>query len=188
MTLRTILACLALAPLAGCAANSGVAFVPSAKSPVELRAIQTRTVDGDENTVMRSVIATLHDLGYRITKAEPEAGTVSATRLTGLRLAAVVQPRGPGQSAIRANATVLSPGREAQVDDPRFYQQNFFAPLAATMGRDLQTAPEDERLPEAVRPTAEMLPADRRAATGSPAATQPDAAAPSGPAQPTSVQ
>ncbi len=181
-------ACGALALLgAACAApQQADNFIPSTRSAVELRAIQTRVVDGDPDAVLRGVVATLHDLGYRITKAEVEAGTVSATRLTGLRVAAVVRPAGPGQSAVRANATVLAMGREAQVDDPRFYQRNFFEPLGATMNRRVADAPADLALPDAVRPTAELMPADRRRAAASaprPATGTPGAAPAAAPAR-----
>ena len=63
--------------------------------------------------MQRGVAATLHDLGYRITKADAATGTVSGTRSTALRLAVVVQPRGPSESVVRANATIVSLRREA---------------------------------------------------------------------------
>jgi hypothetical protein len=167
---------LAAMMLSACTPTQEVVFVPSTKSAVELRALQTRVVGGDEATVMRGVVATLHDLGYRITKAEPEAGTISATRLTGLRLAAVVRPRGEQEAAVRANATVLAPGREAQVDDARFYQDNFFGPLAATLGRTMAPAPQEEGLPDAVRPTAEVMPGAEQRTQTQPATGGPETA------------
>ena len=159
--------------LGACAVTPTVAFVPSKKSAVELRAMQTRLMPGDDNTVMRGVIATLHDLGYRITRAETDAGTVSGTRMTTLRMAVVVRAGTSGQSIVRANATVLAPGREAQVDDPNFYGNNFFTPLAATTGRHLADAPEGNDVPEAVRPVAEINPAIERKAAAKAAAAPP---------------
>ena len=171
-----IAALLGLLTLGACTPpDQGTAFIPSQKSAVELRMMQSRVVDGNENTVMRDVIATLQDLGYRITKAEPGAGTVSATRLTGLRLAAVVRQQTPGQSVVRANAVVLRPREETQVDDPLFYQQNFFTPLGDMMGRQLRPAAGEDNLPDAVRPVAETLPGQRAkppAATGAAAEPQ----------------
>ena len=68
--MRRIPAALALvALLAGCA-QPQTEFLASKKGAVELRAMQTRLVPGDANTVQRGVAATLHDLGYRITKAD----------------------------------------------------------------------------------------------------------------------
>lgn len=157
--------------LGACAVAPTVAFIPSKKGAVELRAMQTRLMPGDDNTVMRGVIATLHDLGYRITRAE--AGTVSGTRMTSLRMAVVVRAGTRGQSIVRANATVLAPGQEAQVDDPNFYGNNFFTPLAATTGRQLADAPEGNDVPEAVRPVAEINTTIERKAAAKAAAAPP---------------
>ena len=56
--------------LAGCALQPPERqFQASSRSAVELRAMQSRMIDGEANTVLRGVIATLHDLGYRIDKA-----------------------------------------------------------------------------------------------------------------------
>ncbi len=156
--------------LAACAnTNPSVVFEPSKKSAVELRAAQARQIPGDTNSVMRGVIATLHDLGYRINRAAPDSGTVSATRNTALRMAVVVQPRSPELSIVRANATIVALHREAQVDSPEFYQQNFFEPLGAMLHREPVALPEDAAAPEAMHPTAERNTArERAAATGQP--------------------
>jgi hypothetical protein len=143
-------------------------FEPSARSAVELRAMQTRIVEGEENAVLRGVVATLQDLGYRITRAEAGAGTVSATRLTGLRLAVVVRGQADGRSLVRANATVLGLGRERQVDSPEFYLRNFFIPLRDTIGREMLIADAAVAAPEALRPTAEVLPGQRAPAAAGP--------------------
>jgi hypothetical protein len=159
---QSILALALLAPLAACAVTPATQFIPSQKSAVELRSMQSRTVPADADTAMRGVIATLHDLGYRITRVEPEARTVSATRATTLRLAVVVQPRGLTESTVRANATMIAPLREAQVDSPEFYQRNFFEPLGATMNRTFAAIRPDEAAPEAIRPVAEINTARER--------------------------
>lgn len=149
--------------LAGCAANQQqVEFIPSRKSAVELRSMQARSVSADADTTMRAVVATLHDLGYRITRVEPDALTVSATRQTTLRLAVVVQPRGAAESTVRANATIIAPLREAQVDTPEFYQRNFFEPLGATLGRMPTELASEMAAPEAPRPAAELNTARER--------------------------
>ncbi len=144
-----------LVSLAACAVPE-TQFIPSRKSAVELRAMQARIIDVDADTAMRGVIATLHDLGYRITRVEPEARTVSATRQTTLRMAVVVQQRQVDRSTVRANATIVSPLREAQVDAPEFYQRNFFEPLSTVLGRMPVAVPEDGGTPEAIRPVAEV--------------------------------
>jgi hypothetical protein len=112
-------------------------LVLSQKSPVELRAMQSRAFDtADRNKALRTVIATLQDLGYTIDKVESEAATVTGTKLSVLRLTAAVYPRGEKQLIVRSNAQVkLHAGNltENQVDDPIFYQQLFFEPLAKAM-------------------------------------------------------
>lgn len=160
--------------LAGCVTTQPqIEFVPSRKSAVELRSMQVRTVPIDADAAMRGVVATLHDLGYRITKVEPDARTISATRQTTLRLAVVVQPRGSGESTVRANATIIAPLREAQVDSPDFYQRNFFEPLGATLGRTPSLITGDTPVPEAPRPTAEINTAREREAATTRAKTGP---------------
>lgn len=182
---RRLLALAILVPLAGCATAPQSEFIPSTKSAVELRAMQSRTVPADADATMRGVIATLHDLGYRITRVEPEARTVSATRATTLRIAVVVQPRGANESTVRANATIIAPLREAQVDSAEFYRRNFFEPLGATLNRTLAEVRPDEGAPEAVRPVAEVNTARERESAArmraTPVSTSPAATArPSG--------
>jgi hypothetical protein len=151
MTLRRIVL---LAPLllGACAAQQERRFQASDKSAVEMRAMQSRVIEGDAPTVTRGVVATLQDLGYSINKAEPAAGSITATKLQRLRLTAVVRPVSGNQAAVRANAVVLLPQVENQVDDPRFYQQNFFAPLSATLGREAFAASAETPVPDAARP------------------------------------
>ena len=153
----------AVLAIAACA-QPGPQYVPSQKSAVELRSMQTRVVPTDADTAMRDVIETMQDLGYRITRASPDAGTVSGTRASTLRLAAVVQPRGQNQSAVRANASILSPAAEAQVDSPEFYRRNFFEPLGATIGRTPEPIGASDTVPEAPRPVAELNTAAEREA------------------------
>ena len=171
--IRPVLITFAMAlSLGACVAAPQTTFIPSKKSPIELRVMQTRVLPGDDNTTMRDVIATLHGLGYRITRAEADAGTVSGTRFASLRMAVVVRPGAGRQSIVRANATILDVGREAQVDSAEFYQQNFFVPLAVTAGRSFGDLTEGDMVPEAVRPVAEINTADQRKAAANAAATK----------------
>jgi hypothetical protein len=73
------------------------------------------------------------DLGYAIDKVEPAAGTVSATKLAKLRVTATVYPRGETRMIVRTNAIVVLQNQESKVDDPVFYQQLIFEPLAKAM-------------------------------------------------------
>lgn len=136
MRLTTIVAAAAMAlSLAACQRPDQVApDVLSAKPAVELRAMQTRAYDTtDRNKTLRAIVATLQDMGYTLDKVEPLAGTVSATKLSTLRLTATVYPRGASQMTVRANAMVKIEARNTQVDDPQFYQKLFFEPLSKAM-------------------------------------------------------
>ncbi len=108
-----------------------IACAPSTKqvlatneSQLKLRAIQTRYFDTtDKNRMLRTVIATLQDLGFIIDKADGNLGTVSATKLDqyNLRITVTVRERGESQLLVRANAQYnIHP-----VEDPEPYQQFF---------------------------------------------------------------
>ncbi|MFT8243563.1 hypothetical protein [Roseomonas sp. BN140053] len=164
--MRKIAVALLLVGPAACAPQQrDMQLIPSARSAVELRAMQSRTIDGDRSTIYRGTIATLHDLGYRVTRAEPSAGTVSAVKLNRLYMTVVVQPRTPSAMVVRANAAVaMSISTQQQVDVPEFYQQNFFAPLAGTLGTQAfalpagTDAPEQPALPTSASPTPQAAP------------------------------
>jgi hypothetical protein len=149
---------------AGCATQQPT-DVLSTKSPVELRAMQSRAFDtSDQNKMLRTIAATLQDIGYTITKVEPAAGTVSATKLGRLRLTATETAHGDKQIVVRANAMVQMPGlKNTQVDDPTFYQQLFFDPLSkAIFLTALQVddpAPSDGGTPSSTAKPAASTPA-----------------------------
>jgi hypothetical protein len=96
------------------------------ESQVKLRAIQTRAFDTtDKNKMLRTVIATLQDLGFVVDKADDTLGTVSGTKLDryALRMTVSVRPRGETQLIVRANAQY----NIYAVEDPEPYQQFFDA-------------------------------------------------------------
>lgn len=112
--------------LAACQTTSMNQVMETSESQVQLRQMQTRAFDTTNRTkTLRTVIATLQDLGFVIDKADDELGTVSGTKLDGysLRMTVTVRPRGKTQSLVRANATYnITP-----VEDPQPYQQFFVA-------------------------------------------------------------
>lgn len=105
-------------------APSNKQVLATSESQVKLRSIQTRAFDTNEkNKMLRTVIATLQDLGFIIDKADVNLGTVSATKLNqyNLRMTVTVRERGESQLLVRANAQYnISP-----VEDPEPYQQFF---------------------------------------------------------------
>ncbi len=121
----------ALFTLVGCQSNSKDQLLASTESQVKLRSIQTRAFDTiDKKKTLRTVIATMQDLGFVIDRADSELGTVSGTKLDGysLRLTATVRPRGDTQLLVRVNAQY----NIQAVEDPAPYQQ-FFNALEKSM-------------------------------------------------------
>jgi len=116
--------------LAGCTVGNQ-AVLDSDTSVVQLRSFQQRAFDTtDKEKTLRTVIATLQDLGFVVDKADATLGTVSATKLSRyeLRMTVTVRPRGETQLIVRANAQYM----ERAVVDPLPYQ-DFFAALEKSM-------------------------------------------------------
>jgi hypothetical protein len=154
---------------AGCA-HQQPTEVLSTKSPVELRAMQTRAFDTtDQNKMLRTIVATLQDIGYTIGKVEPPAGTVSATKLGRLKVTATETAHGASQITVRVNAIVTMPGlKNTQVDDPVFYQQLIFEPLSkAIFLTALQV--DDSTASDAGPPPADTKAADAKTTDPKPA-------------------
>jgi len=101
------------------------------ESQVKLREMQSRAFDTtDRQKMLRTIIATLQDLGFVVDKADETLGTVSGTKLDkyALRMTVSVRPRGGTQLLVRANAQY----NIHAVEDPEPYQQ-FFAALSKAM-------------------------------------------------------
>jgi len=116
--------------LAGCTVGNQ-AVLDSEASAVQLRSFQQRAFDTtDKEQTLRTVIATLQDLGFVVDKADATLGTVSATKLSRyeLRMTVTVRPRGETQLIVRASAQYM----ERAVVDPVPYQ-DFFAALEKSM-------------------------------------------------------
>ena len=119
------LAPLGLILLAGCATTTPVDVV-GAGTQLETRQIQTREYDTlDKAMTMRSVIATLQDLGFTIDQADAELGSVTATRLHQytMRMTVTVVEKDAGRISVRTNARI----GENSVTDAATYQDFFVA-------------------------------------------------------------
>ena len=82
-------------------------------SPVQLRNMQSRVFEtADRENTMRTVIATLQDLGFIIDKADLDLGSVTGTKLNtyALRMTVTVCPRGESHLVVRANAQFTGAG------------------------------------------------------------------------------
>ncbi|MCM0755967.1 hypothetical protein M7784_12030 [Desulfovibrio aminophilus] len=130
-TARALTLILALVLPASACVNPNKQALATSESQVQLRSIQSRAFDTtDREKTLRTVIATLQDLGFVIDKADGALGTVSATKLSGyqMRMTVTVQLKGTTQTRVRANAQL---GLEA-VEAPLPYQQ-FFQSLEKAM-------------------------------------------------------
>lgn len=120
-----------------CQTDSRQQVLAISKSQVELRSFQTRAFDTtDKEKTLRTVMATMQDLGFVLDKADAVLGTVSGTKLGKtemgapfqIRMTVSVRPRGKTQLLIRANAQY----KLEAIEDPKPYQ-DFFAALQKSM-------------------------------------------------------
>ena len=117
---------LALFLLTACQTDSRDQALQTTESQVALRSMQSRSFDtSDKQKTLRTVIATLQDLGFVIDKADATLGTVSGTKLNGysMRMTVTVRDRGTTQTIVRANAQY----NVTAIEDPLPYQQFFVA-------------------------------------------------------------
>ena len=133
--IRTPIPLLTVILLAGCATTTPVDIGVNS-TQLEARQIQTRQYDTlDKALTMRSVIATLQDLGFTIDQADAELGTVTATRYHEytMRMTVTVIRRGEERVSVRANARI---GENAVTDAATY--QDFFVALDKAMFLTLQ--------------------------------------------------
>jgi hypothetical protein len=118
-----VLMLLCLALVGGCATTAPDDVVGGG-TQLATRQIQTREYDTlDKPMTMRSVIATMQDLGFTIDHADVDLGTITATRLHEytMRMTVTVVEKGDARISVRANARI----EENSVTDPATYQDFF---------------------------------------------------------------
>jgi hypothetical protein len=122
---------------AGCQTDSRQQALATTASQVQLRSFQTRAFDtADRQKTLRTVMATMQDLGFVLDKADAVLGTVSGTKFGKaefdvpyqVRMTVTVRPRSEKQLLVRANAQF---GLQA-IEDPKPFQ-DFFAALQKSM-------------------------------------------------------
>lgn len=120
--IRILVILIPMLALCGCASRNSA--ITEGGSQVQIRQMQTRIYESlDKRKTLRSVLATLQDLGFVIDTADYETGTITATRLQDyqLRVTVTVRERNNAQLAVRANARV----DDRLIDNPRTYQDFF---------------------------------------------------------------
>ena len=143
--MKKLLLCAVLAGtcglLSGCVTSSDERMLETEKSQLELRQMQTRAFDAtDREKTLRTIMATLQDLGFVIDKADATLGTVTATRLStsafhanSMRMTVTVRPHGDQQLLVRASGQL----NEKAVVNPAVYQE-FFSALSKAMFLEAQ--------------------------------------------------
>ncbi len=121
----------------GCQTDSRQQALATAASQVQLRSFQTRAFDTTDRTkTLRTVMATMQDLGFVLDKADATLGSVSGTKFGRsevgspyqLRMTVTVRPRGESQTLVRANAQY----QLEAIEDAGPYQ-DFFVALEKAM-------------------------------------------------------
>ena len=110
--------------IAGCTSQN--VAITDGGNQIEMRQIQTREYDTlDRQGTLRSILATLQDLGFVIDKADYDVATITATKLQGyqIRMTVTVRERDTERIAVRANARF----NEKPIEDPQSYQDFFVA-------------------------------------------------------------
>jgi hypothetical protein len=124
----------------GCAGTTPE--VTGSGSQLAARQIQTRDYDTlDKQLTMRSVLATMQDLGFTIDNADLTLGTITGTRIYyeddyenfTMRMTVTVREKEDNRVSVRANARL----DDKAISDPRTYQ-DFFAALDKAMFLTLQ--------------------------------------------------
>ena len=124
----TALVILCLFSLQGCVKDSKQAlFQTGDASAVELRSFQSRVFDTTDNLkTLKTVIATLQDLGFVISKADNDVGVVSGSKYANRHSALMtVTVRNKNETQLFVRASVQQ--HLKAVEDAAIYQDFFIA-------------------------------------------------------------
>ena len=118
--------------LVGCASSKDELFKMGYSSQVELRSFQSRVFDTtDKQKTLKSVISTMQDLGFVISKADAQVGVVTGSKFAdrnSVILSVTVRSKNDKQILVRANAQQ----QLESIEDPQMYQ-DFFNALQKAM-------------------------------------------------------
>ena len=118
--------------LVGCASSKDELFKMGDSSQVELRSFQSRVFDTtDKQKTLKSVISTMQDLGFVISKADAQVGVVTGSKFAdrnSVILSVTVRSKNDKQILVQANAQQ----QLEAIEDPQMYQ-DFFNALQKAM-------------------------------------------------------
>lgn len=118
--------------MVGCVTDSRKELFSTEQSQVQLRSYQTRVFDTTEkDKTLKTIIATLQDLGFVVSRADPVVGVVTGEKYANQHsaiLTATVQERGATQLMVRVNVQQ----HLKAVEKPEPYQ-DFFNALEKAM-------------------------------------------------------
>lgn len=120
--------------LEGCVKDSKKALFETGEnaSAVQLRSFQSRAFDTlDKKKVLKTIMATLQDLGFVIERADSVVGVISGSKFANqhsVLLTVTVRLKNEKQTVVRANAQQ----HLKAIEDPEIYQ-DFFVSLEKAM-------------------------------------------------------
>ena len=126
-----LLAGLVVLPVTGCQTDSRQQVLLTDKTQVALRSVQSRMFETDNTKrTVRTVIATLQDLGFTIDRIDQKLGLISANKAAAamVKMTVTVRKRGQDQVIVRASAQ----RNMKAISDAQTYQQ-FFNSLSQAM-------------------------------------------------------
>ena len=110
----------------GCQLDSREQILATDKSQLALRSIQSKEFEtGDPKLTIRTIIATLQDLGFTVDRVDEDIGVVTATKVGNylMKMTVSSRPIGTDRMSVRANAQL----NLKAVSDPELYQKFFDA-------------------------------------------------------------
>jgi len=133
--LLSLVAVFGIAPGVGCG-HTQDRLLETEQGQLELRQIQCRRFETtDREKMLRTIMATLQDLGFVMDKADAGLGLVTATKLdrVSFRMTVTVTPRGEKNLLVRASGQYGT--RPVTAGEP---YQRFFAALSKALFLDAQ--------------------------------------------------
>ena len=104
--------------------------------PVQLTAVEARSFPtADKTAVIRAVAATMLEAGFVLDRVDPggKLWGSAETDVFSFKVVATVTPRGAGTTVVRFVTDKGYGDDIIEVDDPKFYEDKFFKPLAENL-------------------------------------------------------